>query len=220
MQKNKVAIIIPCFNERETIFSIYKDAKKYGKVLVIDDCSTDGTSEILRKKKIKILKNNRNIGYEASIIKGMKHISKNWKNTSYIVTLDADGELPTKSIPLLINKLIKKELDIVIGSRNKTNRFTETILKFFFYLRYNIKDPISGLKVYRLKSLKKVINSVSTKLFLVDILIISIYRNFLVQSCEIEVKKRKGRAKVGSGILVNIKIINIIFKSFFLYKKS
>ncbi len=61
MQKNKIAIIIPCFNEGITILNIYKKAQKYGRVLIVDDCSSDNTKNILFKKKINFLKNKKKL---------------------------------------------------------------------------------------------------------------------------------------------------------------
>ena len=223
MQKNKVAIVVPSFNEEATIIKVYKKNLNYGKVLIIDDCSSDNTKILLERKKIKFLSNNKNIGYEASIIKGIKYILKNWKNVNYIVTMDADGELSYKSVPILIKKLIKNDLDIAVGYRNKTNRFTETILKMIFYFKFNIKDPISGLKIYKSEALKKIIHLISTKLFLVDILIFSYYYNLKIGSFKINVNKRKDNPRVGNNILVNVKILNIILNTFFskkFYDKS
>ena len=215
MQKNKIAIIIPCFNEGITILNIYKKAQKYGRVLIVDDCSSDNTKNILFKKKINFLKNKKNLGYEASIIKGIKYIFKYWKNTKYIVTIDGDGELLPKYIAFLIKNLLKDNLDIIVGSRNKMNRITEIALKLIFNLKFNVNDPISGLKIYKSDSLKKIISLISTKLFLVDILVISYYYGYVIGSLKINVNNRKGKPRVGNSFLVNMKILNIIFNTFF-----
>lgn len=209
MQKNEIVIIIPCFNEENSIIEVYKKTLQYGKVLIIDDYSSDNTRKILKKKKIRFLKNTQNIGYEASIIKAIKYVIKHWKSTRYIATMDADGELRPKFIPKLMNNLIKNNLDIIVGSRNKMNRFSELILKLIFWLKFNIKDPISGLKVYKLDVLKKIINKISKNLFLVDILVISYYYKFKISSTKTKVSKREGKAKVGNNFLVNMKILNI-----------
>ena len=51
MEKNQV-IIIPCYNEIKTILSIYNKAKKFGKVIIVDDSSDDGTRTFLKENKI------------------------------------------------------------------------------------------------------------------------------------------------------------------------
>ena len=55
MEKNQV-IIIPCYNEIKTILSIYNKAKKFGKVIIVDDSSDDGTRTFLKENKIFLLK--------------------------------------------------------------------------------------------------------------------------------------------------------------------
>ena len=58
MEKNQV-IIIPCYNEIKTILSIYNKAKKFGKVIIVDDFSDDGTRTFLKENKIFFIKNKK-----------------------------------------------------------------------------------------------------------------------------------------------------------------
>ena len=218
MRRHEVAIIVPCYNEKETILKVYKRIKKYGKILIVDDCSIDGTKKILLNKKIKFLKNKKNIGYEASIISGMKHVLKNWKKVKFIITIDADDELLSQSVPLLLKNLLKNNFDIIVGSRNKLNRISEYFLKLIFNLKFDVKDPISGLKIYRTNVIKKIFNLISKNFYLVDILIISYYKNFSIGSFNIFVNKRRGKPRVGNNLHVNMKIFNIIFNSIFSQK--
>ena len=165
MEKNKIIIVIPCFNEEKTILNIFKKAKKIGKVVIVNDNSKDKTKKILIKNKINFLDNKYNYGYEYSILKGIKYALKKHKDAKYIATIDADNELPFNSIPTLLKDIHESNSDIIIGKRNKVNRFSELILKLIFLLRFRIHDPISGLKIYRASSLKKIINLISTKYF-------------------------------------------------------
>ena len=215
MQKHKIIIIIPSFNEAKTIIKIYNQAGKCGKVLIIDDGSTDDTEKILIKNKIKFLKNKKNIGYEASLIKGIKHVIKFYKNSKYLVTLDADEEHLPNSIPKLFHKLKKNNLDIVVGHRNKMNRFTEVILNLLYKFRFNINDPVCGLKIYKIEVLKKTIKKISTNMFMVDILTFSNSYNYSLGNLKINVKKRFGTPRVGNFFRSNLKIIRIILHTLF-----
>ena len=141
-----------------------------------------------------------------------------YRYIKYVATIDADGELLPKFIPMLLRNLIKDDLDIIIGSRNKMNRFSEHMLKFIFNIKFNIDDPISGLKIYKLNVLRKIINQISNKHFLVDIIIISYYYEFKIGFCKTKVEKRKGRAKVGGNFLTNIKILKIFFNTLLIRK--
>ena len=215
MRKNEIAIVIPCFNESRTILKVYKKAKNFGKVLIVDDASTDETKKILKKKKIKFLDNKKNLGYESSLVNGFKYVFKKWKNIKYIATLDADGELLSEYLNKLSKKLLKENLDIVIGSRKKLNRITEKILKIIFNIKYNINDPISGLKLYRKKVLQETINLSSSSLFLVDIIIFAYFNKFAISNIDVPVKKRKDEPRVGNIFSTNLKILKIIFYSIF-----
>ena len=122
MEKNQV-IIIPCYNEIKTILSIYNKAKKFGRVIIVDDFSNDGTRTFLKENKIFFIKNKKNYGYEKSLINGFKYAIKKYKNADYILTIDADNELPVKYISKIQKKIKNDKAEIVIGRRNQFNRY-------------------------------------------------------------------------------------------------
>lgn len=214
MEKNQV-IIIPCYNEVSTIIKIYNKAKRYGKVIIIDDFSKDGTRELLKKNNIFFLKNKKNYGYEQTLINGFKFAIKKFKNINYILTLDADNELPTKYIPKIIKVIDKTNADIVIGNRNKLNRISEKVISLLFKFLFNIRDPLSGLKIYKRSFLKKYLNLISNNLFLVDLILFSINNGKKINTFLINVYKRKDKPRVGSSLKVNLKILKIMFNVIF-----
>ena len=214
MEKNQV-IIIPCYNEVKTILKIYNKAKKFGKVIVIDDFSIDGTRDLLKSKNIFFLKNKKNYGYEKTLISGFKFVLKKFKNVKYILTLDADNELPIKYIPKILKKINKKDTNMVIAKRNKFNRVSERLISLLFLFFFRIKDPLSGMKIYKRSFLKKYIKSLSKNLFLVDLIIFCINDGKKISEININVNKRKDKSRVGSSFKVNLKILNILLKVFF-----
>ena len=60
---------------------------------------------------------------------------------------------------------MNKNLDLLIGNRSKLNRISETILDFVFKIKFGLNDPVSGFKLYKIKSLKKIIKLLSDKMF-------------------------------------------------------
>ncbi len=215
MNKHKVIIIIPCYNEVKTIIKVCNQTKKYGKLLVVDDCSYDGSKKKLIKQKINHISNIKNLGYEASVIKGIKHVLKTYKDIRYIATIDADLELSPYYIPMLIKKLEKDKCDIVIGQREKMNRISEDFLNIIFSIKYKINDPISGLKLYRTSILEKIINKISNKKFLIDIIYFSIKYNFYIKNLIVKVNKRIDNPRVGGTFFTNMKIMNITLQFLF-----
>ncbi len=121
-----LSIVIPVYNETRTIKQLidYVQSVKYPiphEVILIDDASTDRTSEkeFLIKKKyqsslanIRVFKNRINRGKGYSIRKGIRRA-----RGSIIIIQDADYEYNPHDIPKLIEPIIEKEIDVVYGSR-------------------------------------------------------------------------------------------------------
>ena len=116
----KISIIIPCFNEHRTIEVILKkvqNLKDYEKeIIVIDDCSTDGTREILNniEKNLfqKLIFNEKNYGKGFCIKKGISYATG-----EIIIIQDADLEYDPNDYFKLIEPIKNDIADVVYGSR-------------------------------------------------------------------------------------------------------
>ena len=205
----KLAVLIPSYNELNNIKKIVKYNYNF---LVVDDHSSDGTNIFLKKKKINFLRNKENLGYEKSLIKGMKFLIS--KNVKAICTIDADIEHPIKKIDALYRYFKKNNLDILVCNRKSQNRFLEKILSLFFFKKFKLKDPMSGMKFYKTTALKKTINYSSSKYFLVDLIYIGIQKKLKIGNFEIKTKKNLYNSKIGNNFNIQLKIIKI-FKFLF-----
>ena len=167
----KLSIIIPCFNEQKTIGVIInkvRNLKDYDKeIIIVDDCSTDGTKEILQKlddsNSIKIIYNDRNCGKGYCIKKGI-----NSSTGSVIIIQDADLEYDPNDIPKLINPIQNGNADVVYGSRfvgseekrvlfywhSLGNKFLTTLSNMFTNL--NLTDMECCYKAFKSKIIKDV----------------------------------------------------------------
>ena len=70
MDRSKVGIIIPAYNEEDTILDVIKKCQKYGKVIIIDDGSDDNTINLLRDQKVVLIKHIKNLGYDEALNSG------------------------------------------------------------------------------------------------------------------------------------------------------
>lgn len=211
-KSNKVIILIPSYNELKTLKKIVNSIKKKFFVIVVNDCSTDGTKKWLLNSKTIHLNNKKNLGYEKSLIRGFKYIIKYKANVSHIVTMDADGEHKLENLSFIEKNL---DSDILIADRDKKNRFLEKVIGYFFFKKFKVFDPLSGLKVYKKKLLKKInFNKVSSNLFLVDLLIrLLLIKNVKIRNFKIIVGKRKGQPRVGGFLKANYKLSKILYFS-------
>ena len=114
-----LSIIIPCYNEINTISDLIKKVKsstiKSKEIIIIDNCSNDGTREFLNNLKdesLIIVLNKRNIGKGGSLAKGFALASGN-------ITLvqDADLEYDPSEYEKLIAPILNDQADVVYGSR-------------------------------------------------------------------------------------------------------
>jgi glycosyltransferase involved in cell wall biosynthesis len=115
----KLSIVIPIYNERETLETLIAkvNAVDYDKeILLIDDFSTDGTREILKKYENKegfqVLYHNRNQGKGAALRTGFSNV-----NGDIIIIQDADLEYNPADYGTLIEPIMDGRADVVYGSR-------------------------------------------------------------------------------------------------------
>ena len=167
----KLSIIIPCYNEESTIVEIINriiDQKEIDKeIIVIDDCSTDQTKNIIQEKLIDkidhLILNKKNFGKGYSIKEGIKHA-----NGDCILIQDADLEYDPSDYKRLIKPITKGVADIVYGSRfigseekrilyfwhTVGNKFLTILSNMFTNL--NLSDMEVGYKVFKSGILKKI----------------------------------------------------------------
>lgn len=121
----KLSVIIPCYNEVGTIGQVVKAVKaspvKNCEIVIVDDCSTDGTRELLQSKieplVDQVIYHPINKGKGAALRTGF------YASTGDIVIVqDADLEYDPQEYPLLIEPIINNKADVVFGSRFQGGR--------------------------------------------------------------------------------------------------
>lgn len=151
---NKISIIVPCFNEEESIPFFYKEImdvyKKMGEVmfeiLFIDDGSSDNTLSILKNlalkdEKVRFISLSRNFGKEAALLAGLE------KSTGdFICIMDADLQDPPKLLIEMYDSIINLNYDCVATRR--VDRKGEPIIRSFFSrCFYKIINKISKVEI-------------------------------------------------------------------------
>jgi len=116
----KLSIVIPCFNERQTIEEIISAVKAAPvasmEIIVVDDCSTDGTTQILKEQieplVDKVIYHEVNRGKGAALRTGFKEATGD-----IVVVQDADLEYDPQQYPILMEPILQDRADVVFGSR-------------------------------------------------------------------------------------------------------
>jgi len=169
----QVSVIIPCFNEKDTITKIIEKVENASvflkEIIIVDDFSTDGTREILENINnpiIKIYFHQKNKGKGAALKTGFSKV-----NGDICIIQDADLEYDPGEYPKLIKPIIDNKADVVFGSRFKGggahrvvyfwHRLGNGFLTFLsnLFTNINLSDMETCYKVFK----KEVIQSIRIK---------------------------------------------------------
>lgn len=172
MKKEKISVIVSCFNEEETIPLFYKEIYKTIKymkdydfeLLFIDDGSSDNTLNILKDlhskdKNVRYVSFSRNFGKEAAMYAGLSY-----STGDYVTLMDADLQDPPEMLPRMMD-IIKNEGYDSVGTRRVTRKGEPVIRSFFARCFYKIINKMSkvemvdGARDYRLMK-RKVVDSI------------------------------------------------------------
>lgn len=215
--KKKIIAVMPAFNEEDSIRGVINNLKEYvDEIIVVDDASTDKTSEIAKKNSAFVLSHVLNEGYDKSINDGFEVAAK--KNASIIFTFDADGQHVPSDIPKILNPIKDGEADVVVGIRPRKQRISETVFSWFAKRKIGISDPLCGVKSYSSRAYNQIgyfdkLGSIGTELMF------NCHKHgFQIKEVNINMNKRKGEARFGSIITSNIKIFTALFKIYIKFR--
>ena len=114
-----VSIVIPVYNEEATVARVVSRVAALplnSELVIVDDCSTDGTRKILERvadlPQVQVISKDKNAGKGAALRTGFEHVKGD-----YIIVQDADLEYDPRDIPPIIQPLLRGEADVVYGSR-------------------------------------------------------------------------------------------------------
>jgi hypothetical protein len=116
-----LSVVIPCYDERATIREILRRVRAVPikkQIIVVDDCSRDGTREILREldnrgdADLKVVFQDRNQGKGAALRTGFRYATGD-----IVIVQDADLEYDPEQYPELIQPIVDDQADVVFGSR-------------------------------------------------------------------------------------------------------
>ena len=114
----KAIVIVPAYNEQDNIRNTLKDLRENGAgadILVMNDCSTDRTEEILKEEGVNYLSFPVNLGIGGGVQAGYRYARDNGYDIA--VQFDGDGQHEAKYLQSLLDPILAGEADVVIGSR-------------------------------------------------------------------------------------------------------
>jgi len=226
MNKPNITVIIPAFNEEQSIGKVVADIPRdtVQNVIVVNNNSTDDTTAVAKKAGAIVLDEPRK-GYGWACLKGIEH-SESLK-TDIVVFMDGDYSDFPEEISNVIAPILDKNMDMVIGSRVLGKRekgsltpqqvfgnwLATKLIRLFYSAKFSDLGPFRAIKSDALKTLQM---SDKTYGWTIEMQIKAAKHK--MQFCEVPVnyRKRIGVSKVSGTIkgtvLAGIKIIFAVFK--------
>lgn len=163
-----VFIVIPCFNEDTRIERVLDSIEPYQHtIILVDDGSTIPVKSFLKKRnRLVILRHELNLGQGAALETGMEYARRN--QADFVIHFDADGQHPQDMIPVLLNEIMKNDVDVILCSRFINPALNSSmptkrkyLLKFAILFNFcltglKLTDAHNGLRILNAKALKAI----------------------------------------------------------------
>lgn len=199
----KVIVIIPAFNEEDSIVQTLENIKAatYIDYIVINDGSTDQTSRLLDTHRINHIDLPINLGIGGAMQTGYRYALNH--GYDYAIQLDADGQHNPSDLVNLVEEITRTKFDMIIGSRfvEKSayrGSLPRRIGIYYFYrfihilTRLKITDPTSGYRIVNRKVIESFSNYYPTDFPEVEVLVNLARRNFKIKEIKVEMNQRQG----------------------------
>ena len=228
MEKDKIAVLIPCYNEAQTVEKVVKDARAAlpeAVIYVYDNNSTDGTAEIAEKAGAVV--RHEYLQGKGNVIRRM---FRDIDAECYIM-LDGDDTYPAEYAREMADLVLKENADMVVGDRLSSTYFTENKRPFHNFgnsfvrfsinhlFKSDIKDIMTGYRAFSFNFAKSF--PVLSKGFEIEteMTIHAVYNNMDVRNVIVEYRDRpEGSVSKLSTYSDGMKVIGTIIRLFRNYK--
>jgi len=199
---DSISIVLPAHNEQQNLDRLLKRLRQevpHSQIIVVDDCSTDSTGEVVKRSGNSLVRHPRRLGNGAAVKTGARHAKGD-----IIVFMDADGQHDPADIPRLLEK-IDEGYYMVVGARTgKSHASYGRRLANGFYNRlasimtgYRILDLTSGFRAVRAKEFRKFLYLLPNGFSYPTTSTMAFFRaGFPVTYVPITAGKRSGKSKI------------------------
>ncbi|MFQ3238558.1 MAG: glycosyltransferase involved in cell wall biosynthesis [Olleya marilimosa] len=223
----KIKVIIPAYNEQDSIAQVIKDIPSIvDEVIVVSNNSTDLTEANAKNAGATVLQEN-NKGYGYACLKGMDYIAKQDSKPDIVVFLDGDYSDYPEELTKIVAPIIDQNMDFVIGARVKKlreegsmmsqqvfgNWLATTLMSLFFGAKFSDLGPFRAIKYDKLLALNMVDKTYG---WTVEMQLKVLKQKLSYIEVPVNYRNRIGVSKVSGtikgSIFAGVKILTWIFK--------
>ena len=200
--------MIPAFNEAETLDRVVVGAKAAGlRCMVVDDGSTDHSVQTAEAAGADVVvRHPANRGYEAALGTGLRAAGAR-PGCRWTVSLDADGQLDPVEALHLVHDAEAAGAAIAVGIRPQPARFSEWIASRLLYALVGIRDPLCGLKAYRVDVVRKFPDSCGRRVGM-ELAVRAVRGGYALAQANVSMEPRpKHGSRYGRGLAAEVRIV-------------
>jgi glycosyltransferase involved in cell wall biosynthesis len=163
---SRVFVVVPAYNERTVLGDVLDDLldlRREVQVVVVDDGSTDGTSDVASSRPVHVLRHIVNIGQGAALRTGIDYALG--LGAEIIVTFDGDGQMAADDVAAVVEPIARGNCDVVLGTRfairsteGMTRMRTLLLIAGRLFTRLTTRLPVTdvhnGFRAFSRKSLE------------------------------------------------------------------
>ena len=224
---NVIKVIIPAFNEANSIGKVIKDIPdKVKEIIVVSNGSTDETEANARRAGATVLVENRK-GYGYACLRGVEYLRNNGNPPDIVVFLDGDYSDFPQELKKLVEPIIEEDIDLVIGARVKDlreegsmtgpqifgNWLATSLMRLMYNGRFSDLGPFRAIKYTKLIQLEM---EDKTYGWTVEMQLKAIKQHLSYVEIPVHYRKRIGTSKVSGTVkgafMAGVKILGWIFK--------
>jgi glycosyltransferase involved in cell wall biosynthesis len=189
------AVVIPAFNEKATIAALIDEVRTIASeldIIVVNDCSTDSTAEVLKHCDAVVITLTLNLGAWGATQTGLRYACSH--DYDFVVTMDADGQHLPATLPSLIERFQSDPTTVVIGECvGRGSGYRRFAWKYFRAITgLSVQDLTSGLRVYCPRAIELLASREATMIEYQDVGVLLLLREhgFPIDEISIEMKER------------------------------
>jgi len=226
MSNPSLTVVVPAYNEQAALPTslppLLECCERRGwSLIVVDDGSTDGTAGILDafsdRECLSVIRHKLNRGYGGALKSGIAAVE-----SEYVVTVDADGQHRAEDLEVLLEELIAKDADMVIGRRTGAptagwyRELGKALIRFVAHvlMEFKVHDINSGMKIYDSRLAQRYLHLCPSTMAFSDVItLVFISERRRVLERDIQVRPRTdGESTISTATAVDTlrEILNIV----------
>lgn len=221
-----ISVIIPAFNEEHSIGKVIREIpdQLINEIVVVDNNSSDDTGNVSARAGATVLHESKQ-GYGAACLKGIEYLKN--KNTDIVVFLDGDYSDFPSEMELLLNPILNKGYDFVLGSRIMGRResgslpphsifgniLSGILIRLFWKVKFTDLGPFRAIKFEKLLQLNMEDQWYG---WTVEMQIKAAKQKLKIREVPVSYRKRIGKSKVSGTIRGSFMAGVIILKTIFI----